>query len=180
MPDTGLIYATTCSNDSTVGTKDWSNPTLAQGNDTNQASCSGGGFGALITHYLVGEFTTGLDSSHAIVGIEVAFNRYYTRDTGSATCNDSSIKLFKNSTLGSSEKSSGTTWTINTAAWSGNYGGSTDLWGHGSISGADTIKIAVSASLGSKYISGRILAFRATVYYTDAPSGEVKKRVIFF
>lgn len=175
MSDTGVLAASACSDDSGIGSRSWSNPTNAQGaqNGTVATVDLSSGFGN-VSHYLIAAFTHGLDPADTITGIVAAFYRSATlMDTDPPA--DSTIKLVKNGVVSGTNKSAGGDWP-QVAAWSGDYGGAADTWGL-SLSGADTIGLAISCTAPDPNDSAEIDAVRMTIYYTTVtPAGRLLAR----
>lgn len=169
MADTGLKYATSASNDSAVGFAAWSNVNNALTNQTTVYSNVSYGVNGT-SNYLKLFITHGIASGKTINGVVFAFYRYATDVDDLGGANDNMVKLIKNGTIQSTNKA-GQNWPSGGAAWSSDYGTSSDIWGAGTLTSDDTIGFAISVNLAGSTDEGRIYACRATVYYTDAGGG---------
>lgn len=168
MSDTGLLYGGSAANVAGPGTQAWSNPTNANGNNTNDATAATiAESGSLITStkYLVCSFTHGLLSTDTIVGITAAIRRYSTLNDTDAP-QDGSVKLYVNGSIQGTEKKVVTSWP-QSGAWSADYGGSSDTWGL-SLTGSNTIGLGVSGGFVDPNDTIYVTAMRMTIYYTSA------------
>jgi hypothetical protein len=179
MADTGLIYATSAANNAAIGTRAWSNVSNIVGNNTNNAvyaDCAAAA-GNLVSNYLVGTFSHGLSGSDTITGIVAAYRRWGATNNANI---ENSFKLVKNGTISGTEKTNFQAFP-STPGYGSDHGGSTDLWGL-TLTGADTIGLAVSVNFNEKNETIRIYAMRLTIYYTPGGDanlgGFLKRRVV--
>lgn len=176
MPSTALKYATSVSDTTGVGTKTWSNPSNAVGNNTTDATNASVDLSLTSTsHWLVATFAHGLSSSDTINGVAVAIRRYATLNDSTAP-QDNSVKLVKDGTISGNDKASATTWP-QTGAWSSDYGSSSDLWGISSLTGSNTIGVAVSVKANDPNDLAYVTAFRATFTYTTSSGVKFRRTV---
>lgn len=177
MPTTSLKYATSCANATGVGNIAWSGASNAVGNNVVDGTAASVVLQNPLTtqsNYLVGTFAHGLSAGDTINGVTVAFRRYATQnDTQSP--GDTVVKLVKNGTVVGNNKSVGTTWPTS-GAWSSDYGSASDLWGT-TLTGSDTVGVAVSALLADSIDTAYITAFRATFTYTSSAGVRKQKNV---
>lgn len=155
-----------CVNDTSVGTRPWSNPGNAAnvGSNatvshnasatTNYLKCTNFGFSGLIP------------SGSTIDGITMTVKR--SRGIF-GTVIDSSVRIIKNGTIGSTNKSSATNWPVTLATT--NYGGSSDLWGETwSIADIESSSFGAAISAAMTYSSINVQAnvdyIQLTVHYT--------------
>lgn len=184
MADTGILYATGASNNTTVGTQTWNNPTNCIGNFATQAASASGSAFNLVTYYMQYDFTSGLSAGDTVVGMVFAFRR--AGDGGNSY--DNSVKILLNAastpSYSPTDKASGNSWANGSSTnlnWSSDYGGATDMWGYtaGSLNGGMSFSVVVSCEIGDKHDSAYIGIARLTIYYTPAGSSTVKKKVIY-
>lgn len=125
MAQTGWMTLTTCSDDATVGSVAWTNPTNAQADDGVSATCA---MGLSQSHYIKGlqlvSPEAGLTGA-TILGIEVRMRRHFTN----ANVTDTSIRLVKGGVIGTTNRSAGTSWESGTSSYSTPVGSPSDLWG---------------------------------------------------
>lgn len=175
MPNTGLKYATSVSNNAGAGSTAWSNPSNAVGNNTNTATYAGVTASTLTftTQYLQFNFTHGLSGGNTFNGITIAFYRAGSdQDQLGVLPTDLTIKLVKDGTIVGTNKSAGATWADTTFAWTADFGSSSDMWGT-SMTSANTLGVVLQATINSTNNTvdwARVCAARATVYYTSSSS----------
>lgn len=176
MADTGLLYAAAVADYPGVGTKTWSFPSNAIGDNTGSSAAEVDVTGPSTSHYLRLTFTHSIPAGSTINGIVAAFRR-------SATLNDSDppntveVKLTKNGAVVGDNKSTGDEWP-QSLAYSSNYGGSNDLWGT-TWAATDTFGLAVSVAGQDPNDTAYIAAARMTIYYTE-PSGAIGNLMLAF
>lgn len=180
MPNTGLIYAASVSNDASAGTVAWTNTSNAAGNNTNDATFAYAANSGLVltTQYLSFAFTHGIAAGNDIIGITVAFRRYAsdTDDIGNLA-QDLTIKLVKNGAIVGNNKSSGAQWPKDVGAWSSDFGGASDVWGSSFVY-SDTIGVVLRANIPGAYDFARVTAARATFYFQAQASGVKGRRSV--
>ncbi len=160
-PNNGSTFA----NDSTVGTKDWSNPSNAQTHDNSYATASINN--GEVTHYLKATgFGFSIPAGATINGIQVDVER---QESGSSTrVNDNSVRLVKGGTISGDDKSTGAGWPSSDAYIT--YGGPSDTWGlswnYSDINSADFGVVISAIHDGSSHSrTAYIDHIRITVYY---------------
>ncbi len=126
-PNNGGTFA----DDSTVGTKAWSNPSNAQLSDNNYAIAgspnSSGLKTTVLSHYLkVTNFGFSIPSGATINGITVSVERKAAGLAGGGA-KDNAVRIVKAGNIKTTDKSSATAWPGGDAV--ATYGSSSDLWG---------------------------------------------------
>jgi len=160
-------YAAT--NDSSVGTYAWNNPTNVEVSDGQYASVSTGGNSFTYYLYATG-FGFSIPTGATIDGVVAQVQKVTLAGAGSTV--DNSVKLIKGGTISGTDKADTTTpWPYTEAYVS--YGGSSDLWGLSltpSDVSASNFGLAFSAEGGYQDINGypAIDHIELTVYYTTA------------
>ena len=179
MPTTSLVYGSSLANTTGTGSKAWSNPTNAAGNNTSDATRATvdltGGF-SVSSNYLTCTLAFGLTGSDTINGITVAVRRFSTLNDTDAPL-DNIIKLIKNGTIGGTNKAVAGAWP-QVGTWSANYGSTSDLWGLTFI-GSDTIGVAISAIGVDPNDFAYVTAIRAQATYTSS-GGSTPQHTGFF
>ncbi len=127
MADTGWLNLTTASDDASVGTVAWTNPSNALSSNDVRAEALAVGAATHLTHYLkvLGLSGSTIPSGAIIQGIEIQVER---RGAGSLSAiATNSIKLVKGGVISGTAKGPGSGWTTSdaTEAW----GSASDLWG---------------------------------------------------
>jgi uncharacterized repeat protein (TIGR02543 family) len=116
-------------NDSTVGTRNWRNPTRAQTQNDSYARARLNRNNP-ISHYLKAtNFSFAIPSGATIQGIVVEVDRYASTGSGGTRVSDNSIRLVKDGTIGGDDKNTGLAWPDSDTDTYQSYGGPTDLWG---------------------------------------------------
>ncbi len=113
-----------CTNDTGIGTLEWTTPGQAFSNNANYASR---GVDGTVSNYIkCVNFGFSIPASARIDGITVGVER-----KSSATANggsqDAAMRIVKNNVIGSTDRSTATTYTL--ADVFENHGGASDLWG---------------------------------------------------
>jgi len=158
----------TFTNDASVGTIDWTNPSNAQTSNNVYATITTASASA-VTHYLkASNFNFDISDGSTINGISVNVER----NEGSSTLRvtDNSIRMVKNNIISGSDKSTGVSWPQYDTTII--YGGAADLWSQSwtasDINSATTgfvISAIHDSSTNSRTLS--IDYINMTVCYTD-------------
>ena len=125
MSDTGWLQFTSC-DDGLGGDAIWHNPTHAIINTSPFSYASTTTAEGYVTNFLKLYNIAGLSipAGSFIMGIEL---RFYRKDY-EGHINDNVVQLHKSGALAGDNKASIVDWPTS-EAWSGTYGGPTDLWG---------------------------------------------------
>jgi len=172
----GPEFPTSVDNNTEVGTVAWSYPENVEGDTENAASVvfSSGAVGTASNYLKATDFGFAIPVGATIQGIEVEWEK---SNIGSGLINDNAIKIVKGGTVGSEDKSSGTSWSRNYVYTS--YGGDSDLWGESwtvSDINSSTFGAVLSAKCGSTCGSvipfpqpgvGVVIRARITVFYQE-------------
>lgn len=156
----------TASNDNSVGTETWSNANNIGAYDGNAATASPAD--GEETYYLKGtNFGFSIPTSATIDGIEFTFSRSSSQ---TATYDNGVYLVLSNSSLGTTDKSSGTQWA-NTLS-NITYGGSTDTWGEAlSPSDINSVNFGVAVSAHNQHplftATLNVDHYELVIYYTD-------------
>lgn len=164
MATVGPNFPGTGSDDASIGTQAWSNPTRIQAEDASNATASGVADVVKTTHYLkaVG-FGFSIPAGATILGILVETKRF----CGTGSAHDSTVSLLKaGSIVGANRANIGLNWPgVLTYA---SLGGSSDLWGTNwnylDINDAN-FGVVLSASL-QNIASPNVDAIRITITYS--------------
>jgi PKD repeat protein len=163
-------------NDSTVGTVDWQNPTNAQTQNNVYANATlwkDTPTVNTVSHYLkVTGFNFTIPGGATIQGIVVEVDRYGGSGTsGGRAITDNSIKLVKGGAISGDDKSTGLLWPASDPHTYVSYGNSTDLWGLSwtpADINASNFGVVVSAQKGNANKdtqTAHVDHIRITVYY---------------
>jgi len=162
--------------DSSIGTIAWSNPSNALAQNDTYATASLTKTDP-ISHYLkVTNLGFNISSGATIKGIVMEVDRYASGTTGgpASKVSDNSIKLVKGGAIGGDEKSTSASWPASDTNYYQSYGSSSDLWGLAwspadiNNSGFGVVISAIkdsSAHDRTAYVDH----IRITVYYNSAP-----------
>ncbi len=128
MADTGWLNLTTASDDASVGTVAWTNPSNAlSSNDVRAEALSLANGSTVFTHYLklLGLSGSTIPSGAIIQGIEIQVER---RGAGSLSMiKTNAVSLVKGGVVSGTAKGPGSGWTTTDAAEA--WGSGSDLWG---------------------------------------------------
>jgi hypothetical protein len=162
--DEGPNFAGTVVNDASIGTVSWSSPHFAAGDNNSDASAT---INNNATNYLKAtNFGFSIPDEATITGIKVEWQRNSRFAT--ATTIDNAIRIVKDGTIGSEDKSSATSWPSSLTY--AEYGGEGDLWGEtwtpDDINSSDfgTALSVQKTDSGDEQLSVRRV--RITVYYS--------------
>lgn len=157
----------TTSNDTTVGTVNFSSLSNATASDDARATASLAG--SAVSRYLKAQsFGFSIPNGSTINGITVQVER---RASSDGAISDNSIRIVKGGTIGSTNKASAAYWATGEAIVS--YGGASDLWGEtwtAADINASTFGVVVSAKRdsGGGNRTAEIDHVKITVDYTPA------------
>jgi len=163
-------YATTCVNQTGIGSIAWTNPGNAISDNSTYATVSLSN-NALSNYLVATGFGFSIPADAIISGIKVEWEK---KSSSTSTNNkDNAIRIVKNGTIGTTDKSSTTAWSNLNDVYV-TYGGNTDLWGE-TWTAADINASAFGAALSAKRTSSSsntlsVDAVRITVYYTSPTS----------
>ena len=165
MATAGPNSPSTIVDDSSVGTETWSNPGNAAASDDSRATVTVGA-GVTPSHYLKAtNFGFAIPAGATINGITVEVELSATQLN---RVTDNAVRIVKGGTIGSTDKSSGTTWPTTEAYRT--YGGAADLWGETwaySDINDSTFGFAISCgATGSGTRDGQVDHIRITIDYT--------------
>lgn len=168
---TAATFPSAASDDSSIGTTAWSNPTFIENIDANSSSNTVTASGSSPSHYLVGSgFTfSGMNSNATVQGIQVHWDKHVPIPDASGTRMDYSVIIVVGSST-STDKSVGAAWT-NTL----DYGGISDTWGLSNLHGSDLSTLQVKiAGINDSTPSTAVIAVSyvtVTITYTNPNSG---------
>jgi len=168
--NTTATYASTCVNQTAIGTVAWTTPANATANDATYATVALSNNAQ--SNYLVATgFGFNIPSGATITGIIVEWEK---KASSTSTNNkDNAIRIVKNGTIGTTDKSNTTAWGNVSDVYT-SYGSSTDLWGE-TWTAADINASTFGAVLSVKRTSTTsntlsVDAVRITVYYNSTTS----------
>lgn len=173
MASQGPNAAGAGADDASIGTTAWVNPGNITASDDSRATASLATT-TVFTHYLVASvFGFSIPVGSTIDGIVVEIER--SSFAAVASAKDNAIRIVKGGSIGSTDKSSASTWPNNNADAIATYGTSSDLWGKtwtASDINDSTFGMAISAKGNNTKVPGKpqVDFIRITVYYT-APAG---------
>jgi len=164
----GPNTADSFSNDSTVGTIDWSNPSNAETSNNVYATCVLPNYYD-ISHYLKAlDFDFAIPSDSIILGILLQVECHASVDDGTLLWY--MVKLVKGGVIGGANKALGMPALKDTGAdWTYNFGGATDLWDQtwtpADINGADFGAVISVNNQASASRTAYVDCIIITVYY---------------
>jgi hypothetical protein len=154
--------AGTGANDSSVGTRTWSNSNLITSSDDNYASAATGAGGAFTNYLKATNFGFAIALTETIQGISVSVER---NKAGAAVVSDVNARIVKLGEIKSQNKSSGSLWP--TTDESKVFGGISDLWGETWTPediNSTNFGFALSALIDGAITNSRVDAITITVY----------------
>lgn len=159
-PNSGGTFA----NDSTVGSRDWTNMDYAVSSNNEKAYVNFPSSG-ITSHYLKAtNFGFDIPTEATVDGILVEVEKMNTDDYPGVV--DSSVKIVKGGTIQGDNKSLGGSWPTSDAYYS--YGDSSDLWGlswtAADINSSD-FGMAISVYKSDSWGNAQVDHIRITVYY---------------
>lgn len=166
--NTGSKQLTTFSDDATVGTVAWSNPSKAQtsNDDWADALVTGGA----VSHYLKGLNigATAVPANATIVGVQLDIERHAKWNLFTNPVQDNSIKLVKGGVISGTDHAAGANWPSSDAV--ATFGNSSDLWGlaltPADVNGATFGAVVSCVGIDRAFVD----RMGMTIYYTT-PSG---------
>jgi hypothetical protein len=183
MASQGPNSAGNGSNDTSVGTREWSNPSnIVSSNNTYAIAAVYIGDGVVTSNYLKAQgFSFSIPSGSTIDGILVGIEKHHVDSSFSSHVYDNAVKIVKaDGSIGTTNRGDTIThWS--TAESYVTYGSSSDKWGEswtaGNINDADfgvvisaTTDVSAYKSQGNPYVDH----IRITVYYTEVASSSIK------
>lgn len=128
MASSGPNFPSVATNDTTVGTRTWTNPSYITSSNNVWSTASAAPFTSTVTNYLKAtSFGFAIPSGATINGVEVIFEGF-TSLSGGSYGSTYSVKLVKGGTISGTDKSTGQLlggYSDVTVT----YGGPSDLWG---------------------------------------------------
>ncbi len=166
----GPTFPGTGADDATVGTVTWSTPSAITASDDSRATATG--LQNTTSHYLKAtNFGFNIPSTATINGITVEWE-HSMAGGGSQVIKDNAVRIVQGGTIGTTDKSSVSTWPTSDAFAS--YGSAADLWGltwAASDINATTFGAALSAKETANFPgSAQVDSVRITVAYTTSAS----------
>ena len=159
----GPQSASGATDDATVGTATWGTLSNVTASDSAYATVTL--TGALTSHYLKVTFDlSSLPSYSSLDGIQIAVT---AKKGGMGGATESEIKIVKNGTIGTTNKSTAATLTGSNAVVT--YGATNNTWGE-TFTNGDTIGVVISY-VGSGSVSASVDYVSATITYTAAAGG---------
>lgn len=166
MASSGPNNPSSASNDSSVGSTLWVNPSLIYANDGSGATSSK--FSSLFTYYIKATgFGFSIPDGATIDGIEMVMRR----QSLPSTANDTKVNIIKGGTISTTNLASATSWGASYN--SKTYGGPTELWGETwTASDINSANFGVAcASQNTAFSKGGHVNYidniTITVYYTE-------------
>lgn len=180
MADTGWLDFGTFSDDSSVGSLAWTNPSYAQTLNSQRASIIGPySSGTFYSHYLKCTNPQGLPSfsGKVITGVEVDFYKEESTGTPTRRTWDEVVKLVVGgSVVGNNYADTVTEWPVYNTSYYITYGGPTDLWGL-SISTSDidsNFGVVLESRMNTQNSSFQVTSYvdhvRVKIYYEEDTS----------
>lgn len=169
MTTQGPNSPSTIVDDGSIGSVAWSNAGNAAASDDSRAIASVRSQSGA-SHYLKAtNFGFSIPSGSAIDGITVEIER---GSDANLQVNDNAVRIVKNGSIGTTDKS-GSNWAnIDTYA---TYGGTEDLWGESwtvADINASTFGVAISAACGAPvFREARVDHIRISIHYTEGAGG---------
>ena len=156
------------SNNSSIGSRSWSNTDKIYTSDNNYATVSLDK--DKISNYLVAsDFKFSIPTGVVINGIKVEIERKEGNKHSSGYIRDYSLKILKNNTItGTDHAATSTNWTTSDLTVS--YGSDTDLWGQTwtpSDINSSNFGVAISVKCTSDSEDAKIDNIKITVYYSS-------------
>lgn len=169
----GPLQPSSATNNASIGTVSWSNPTNVYSSDGNFANAAALAIGTNSEYLVVTNFGFSIPEESHITGITVEIEKKTTKVlvvVGSAVVTDNSVMIVKNGIIGGIDHASGDTWSTGSAVYA-TYGNSSDDWGHtweASDVNASDFGVAISASFGGLVLpNAQIDNIRISVHYTS-------------
>lgn len=169
LSTSGSANAGTSANDASIGTATWSNPTDAQGGE-NDSWASSTVTSSVVSQYLkLTNLGFSVPATARVLGVTAEFDVHST--VNASGVRDNAVRLVKGGTIGTTDRSSPSTWPFSTDSLV-SRGGSSDLWGE-TLTPADVNSSGFGVALSAKGVhaslqeSALVDYVRVTVHYSD-------------